>query len=580
MSSEEPKHKPARADPNRVMTWVDGALSKRTLRLALVGQLMVLLALLLAPRLWSHEGPVRLRVGDRAEGNIKASRSFDYYPSTEKFEKERVAAAAKILPVFDHQTDLGAVLLARVGKAFAAMTATDGGVDLAADPEEKRKQFANLLQTEVTVEVFAQLRKSNFSTELRASLLAIVGSAAAQLVVAHRGALVPFERQPILVRHLVGNRPSSSGEEKIADLGRIKDIQQVREEIRAQAPVHAAKLPPAASKVVVTLAQDLVGPNLAFNQEETESRREAARDAIQQRPVSFVRGQVIVRDGDPITKEHLAILKTMEGLSGGADVVQVLIGIACFVLVTLAVVFRYATMQFRRFLVRPRDLLAMSVLLLALLGLARFAVTGGEGLAHGQELPIILYAIPIAGGAMLVRLLISPEAAALFATVLAALCGVMVDQSLAMTLFYWVTGLVGAAGVTQVQSRSTILRAGLTAGLVGALMVIAFRMVRENFAALDTLYTILAATGGGLLSSFLTLALLPAMEWLFAYTTDVTLLELANLNHPLLRELILRAPGTYHHSMVVGSLSEAACESIGATGCWPASPATTTTSAR
>ena len=83
---------------------------------------------------------------------------------------------------------------------------------------------------------------------------------------------------------------------------------------------------------------------------------------------------------------------------------------------------------------------------------------------------------------------------------------------------------------------------------------------------MDSLYAFLAAVGGGLLASFVTLALLPAMEWLFAYTTDVTLLELANLNHPLLRELILRAPGTYHHSMIVGSLSEAACEAIGANG--------------
>jgi cyclic-di-AMP phosphodiesterase PgpH len=572
---DPPKHK-VRADPNRVMSWVDIALSRRPLLLVFVAQLIILLALLLGPRLWSRDTALtRLRVGDRAEGNLKASRTFDYYPSSEKVEKERAVAAGKILPVFDHQTDLGAVLLSRVGKAFTSMVSTadasiptfDGG---AANPEalteEKRKQFTNILQTEVSPEVFRLLQKTTFSSEIRASLLALLGSATSQLVVAHRGALIPFEGSSIAVRHMVGGRLGSGGEEKVSNFGRIKDLQQVREEIRVQSTVHAAKLTPALGKVVVGLAQNLVMPNMAFNQEETESRREGAREGIQPRPISFIRGQVIVRDGDPIAKEHLAILKAMEGWQGGADVVQVLVGLAFFILITLSVVFRYASKQFRRFLVRPRDLLAISVLLLGLLGLARFAVAGGEGWVRGQDLPIILYAIPIAGGPMLVRLLISAEAAALFATVLAALCGIMVDQSLGMMLFYFVTGLVGASGVTQVQSRSTILRAGFAAGVAGALMVLGFRMFREQVASVDTLYMVLATLAGGVLASFLTLALLPAMEWLFAYTTDVSLLELANLNHPLLRELILRAPGTYHHSMVVGSLSEAACEAIGANG--------------
>jgi cyclic-di-AMP phosphodiesterase PgpH len=582
MTEEAPKPQPTpppaahkvQPDPHRIMAWVDTALSRRSLQIVLIFQLVLLLVLLLGPRLWGRESMVaRLRVGERAEGNIKAPRSYDYYPSSEQLERERATAAGKVLPTFDHQADLGPSLLSRIGRAFNAMVAVDAGAapsgqkpEPEKDLEDRRLHFVNLVQAEVSSDAFAQLAKSSFSSDGRTSLLAIVGAAMSGYVVPHGGALQPFRNSSITIRHMVGGRPQG-GEERVSNLARIKDLQEARDELKVQAPLHVAKLPPALSKAIVTLGQELIQPNLAFSPEETQQRRESAREAIQPKPITIVRGQVIIRDGDPITKEHIAILRALESWNQGTDIFQVLVGMGIFVVLLLTVSIRYASRHFQRFLTRPRDLLAMGVLLLGILGLAKFVAAGAEGLiSRSGEVPTYLFAIPVAGGAMLVRLLISAEAAAIFATLLGTLCGMLVDQSVGLMVFYTVSGLVGAAGVTQVQSRSTILRAGFAAGLAGGLLVLGLRMFREHLVAVESLYAFLMALGGGVLSSFMTLALLPAMEWLFAYTTDVTLLELANLNHPLLRELILRAPGTYHHSMVVGSLSEAACEAIGANG--------------
>ena len=69
---------------------------------------------------------------------------------------------------------------------------------------------------------------------------------------------------------------------------------------------------------------------------------------------------------------------------------------------------------------------------------------------------------------------------------------------------------------------------------------------------------------GGMFSALVTMALIPLFETIFNYTTDVKLLELSSLNHPLMKEMIVKAPGTYHHSLVVGSMCEAAAEEIGA----------------
>ena len=175
------------------MAWTDTALQRRPIQIALLLQIVLLLALLLGPRLWGKESVVaRLRVGDRAEGNIKAHQNFDYYPSAEKLEAARSEAAGKILPVFDHQADLGPILLSRVGRAFNAMVVVppDSGpprIDAAAvtknapkapiakvkaptrppppsaaELEDKRREFAGLLQIDIPSET-SPLRITNSS---------------------------------------------------------------------------------------------------------------------------------------------------------------------------------------------------------------------------------------------------------------------------------------------------------------------------------------------------------------------------------------------------------------------------------
>jgi putative nucleotidyltransferase with HDIG domain len=602
MSNDEPAKLKVRADPHRVMAWVDSALRRKAIQLASASLLVLVLALLLGPQLWKQDSILsRLKAGDRADWNIKATRNFDYMPTDETLRKEREAAVEKILPVFDYQADLGTIIVSRIGRAFNAMHARDtrppqptqvldpktGRIEMVPprpkarvvakgrikatptltpqDWERRRKQFNDVLQVDLGSEDFEVLRKAHFSAELRASLLVIVGSTMNQLVISHRGSLKPYKGNPIVVRHMVGGHLGRGGEEQISNFNRIKDLQQIREEIRNQSTVHAAKLSTDPARVIVSLAQKLAVTNLSYNRGESEARRRSAEEKIRSQPISLVKGQVIIRDGDPITKDHLAMMRAMESLSAGSNMATQILGVGIFVALVLFVLFRFARKQFQRFYERPRDLVAMAVLVVGLVALAKGMVALGDG-SGGQALHYSNYLIPLAAGAMLTRLLIGAEAAVLFSIVLSTFCGLLVERSLGMMVFYLVTSLVGASGVANVQSRSTILRAGLWAGLAGGALVLGMLLIQGQLDTVDALWTILGATGGPLLAAFMALALLPAMEWLFAYTTDVTLLELANLNHPLLRDLILQAPGTYHHSMVVGNLSETACESIAANG--------------
>jgi putative nucleotidyltransferase with HDIG domain len=127
--------------------------------------------------------------------------------------------------------------------------------------------------------------------------------------------------------------------------------------------------------------------------------------------------------------------------------------------------------------------------------------------------------------------------------------------------------LAAARGVYGCKKRNDVYMAGLRTGLVNALMVLLVLTVQsygaENFLS-QMAWTVPAGFLSGLLSSLVAMMLIPLLETLFNATTDVKLLELSNLNHPLLREMIVKAPGTYHHSLVVGSMVEAAAEQIGA----------------
>ena len=586
MGRDKPAKKKVRADPHRVMAWLDTIMVRPVIAVALVTLLMAALIILLSPKLLHLDRMAdRLHVGKPAAGNIKATHDFTYLPPEKNTRAKRNKAAAAVAPVFDHDQQMGETLSNRIKRAFTALavvpdrgvTPSSGNVRRGPETKEqkearkereekKRREFCDHLDSDVPSADFQLIHKAHSLREVKGILLLalVVEGVMKDIIIRRREDLAGFKGKPVVVRHLKGG--PASGEEKIANTGQIKDLQQVRKEVRERAESHASKLPQALAKVVVSLAQGLVKPNLKHNKPETERRRAEARRTVKPTTIPYVKGHIIVREGDTIRQKHIRILDQMEPKTWVYSRIQIPLGVGIFILCLLVWQFRFAHREFRRFYRRPRDLLTMGVLLLGLVGLSKSVVSMGGGLAHGADLPVFLYAMPIAAGAMLVRLLITAEAAAIFGTVAALVCGLVVDQSLAMTLFYLVTGLAGAGGVSQVQSRSTILRAGLWAGLVGVAMVLGFQMFRESALSVTTFYCVLAALAGGLLTAFMTLALLPAKEWLFAYTTDVTLLELANLNHPLLRDLILRAPGTYHHSMVVGNLSEAACESIGANG--------------
>jgi putative nucleotidyltransferase with HDIG domain len=175
---------------------------------------------------------------------------------------------------------------------------------------------------------------------------------------------------------------------------------------------------------------------------------------------------------------------------------------------------------------------------------------------------LIVYAIPLATGSMLAALLIDIHTAIIFTVITSLIAGLWHGTPL-YSVFVFSTGLTAAFGVIRCKKRSAIWRAGFSVSLVGVFTSIAITLFKGTLISIEPLMAVSSAFIGGIIVVTLVSALLPLFESLFKLTTDISLLELVDLNHPVMKELLVEAPGTYHHSIIVGNLAEAAAEAVG-----------------
>jgi hypothetical protein len=174
------------------------------------------------------------------------------------------------------------------------------------------------------------------------------------------------------------------------------------------------------------------------------------------------------------------------------------------------------------------------------------------------------YLIPLAVVAVLVSLLDNAQTA-LVASVVFSIAHGLMTGNMQLAVFSLLSCLGAILGMNQYKQRSALMKTGVFIGGVNLVVVAAIDLLSGNYTPISNFgFDLACAFVGGLGVSFVVSFFLPALESLFDRTTDIKLLELSNNNIPMLRALALEAPGTYHHSVVVGSLAEAAAETIGA----------------
>jgi cyclic-di-AMP phosphodiesterase PgpH len=243
------------------------------------------------------------------------------------------------------------------------------------------------------------------------------------------------------------------------------------------------------------------------------------------------------------------------------------LGASLLVILLLSFLFAFASGNIRKFSPDDKDLFLLTILLVVLMTVTKTSLMLFPLI--GQVLPeipaqVYLYGIGIPAGAMLVRIVLNSETALVFSVLASAYGGWLMDNSFFFTLYFFLGSVVGAHSVGFAEDRAILIRAGLKVGLVNILTILCQNLIRHEWIWTELGFQLFFGLAGGVIAGIVVLGTLPIVEWIFGYTTNSKLLELANLNHPLLKRMILEAPGTYHHSIVVSTLAETAGRAVNA----------------
>ncbi len=446
------------------------------------------------------------------------------------------------------------------------------GLELTARLRDARKRFESLAYPTDT-EDFEALVTNRFSPEALKAAHALLEVAYRSKLVTSRDELSRVDSSGITVRILGGMSEDaldtrSAGSEQRSSPP-VVDLHEAADALDRYAGVPGNLLPDAPAslrRAVLRLVKRQLRANLTINLAETELRRRTAYESAKPVDIVIKKGQKVIGDGELVTATHLLVVQKMREQTDGLDLLQLQIGGAGVVAVVCVAVWLFLR-AVRRFRPTRKDALFVGMSLIGLLGLLHLWVTIADAVHDRYEqMPIeaLYYCFPVAAGAMLVRFVLAEELALFFAIVFSCLCGVLIGNSLSFALFTLVTSLVASDRIARAKDRGGIFRAGAWTGTAGAGLVV-FLGLAEGRVMTDTLIGALFALGAGaFVVPMLVMALTPLTEVAFGYASDIKLLELANLNHPALKELIVQAPGTYHHSIIMGSLVEAAAEAIGA----------------
>ncbi|KMP17564.1 membrane protein [Bacillus cereus] len=318
-------------------------------------------------------------------------------------------------------------------------------------------------------------------------------------------------------------------------------------------------------EAVNALGSYAITANYFYDPAVTKEKKKAEEDLVP--PVYILQGQVIVREGETISSDMYNQLKLV-GLLEKGNSFQPYVGLA----VLIGVLLYFMHKQFEVFLQRKREdkpyilayitILSITIVLMKIISLFQKLEYAG-----------IAYVVPVAMGTILVKLMIGDRFVFLTSMIFSVCGSIMFNEGVTSTLNYSVgiyvllSSLSVSIFLREKNRRTMILQAGILVSILNVVVLAALLLLRNgNFSPLEIGTQLLMASLSGIISSVLAMGILPYLESGLGIVSSMKLMELSSPNHPLLRRILLEAPGTYHHSVMVANLSEAACEAVGANG--------------
>jgi len=327
---------------------------------------------------------------------------------------------------------------------------------------------------------------------------------------------------------------------------------QLSEARRKAAQGAAFDLTQAQERVVTTLAPQFVLPNIFLDAESTGTLQDEARQNVQPISQNVTEGQGILRVGDTVRQVDLEMLDKLGLLQESFSWRRVASALLTSLL-SVTIIALYWNQFFSGRKDTARSLSIIGVFLTLFLLSAKLLSTAPA---------IFNYLYPAAAFSIILAVIFEIRLAIVVTVVQAALVGYIAQGSLEIALFSAAGGILAILTLRDVQRINALFRAGLVASL-GYVAVVLIFALSENIEPTALIVNLaFGLVNGAILSSGLSLAGVFIIGSIFRIVTPLQLQELSRLDHPLLQELLRRAPGTYHHSIMVANLAEQAAERV------------------
>ena len=318
-----------------------------------------------------------------------------------------------------------------------------------------------------------------------------------------------------------------------------------------------------ADRLLATLVVD----NMTYDETSTETLRNDASQQVEPVMQQYLSGTTLVRAGEKATLQTLFLLQQHEQKRQEEQEVfekaMEIIGNGILLLAGLIATSIILRVVAPKMVYRPDQLLLLGILSLLTLCLARLLTYLSVQYPIVVPPALLMYLVPHALAVLLAGILLGGSAAICLGLWTSFATAVLFDQSFTVFVLGILVTVTATSTARRVHRRASLFRAGLWVCAVKVLFVLVTALLNRPS---STVFVgqLVAAILSGMLATVVALLLIPVFEKLFKITTDITLLELSDMGHPLLQKMAIQAPGTYHHSLMVATLSQTAAEAIGA----------------
>jgi len=586
--TEKPGRKPAPG----IMSILPDPQSFFCLKWLLLASLSVVIAGLVTPS-FIVENP-HYRMGEIADRNVKAK--HDFLIEDEEATAKKREEAIRLSPiVYDFDERITRNLIDKLEASFKEMRDAQDRIEseaLSQNPDQqpvrprteqqtdksasekvsaespnsvdviqgKKKAFEEFLGCSLNGDIFKCLIDQQFSLEVQEKIQNLVKNTMDHGIVANKAWETNDQGANFLIRKI------ETGEEVlIPPPFPYPDIDDARKTVvmKALEPGQDVR----ELMLISSVVSSLLRPNLTFNLEATEKKREEAYASVKPVFIKIARNEMLVREGQSIGREEMLKLRFYIKNLSDKSWIFVFLAIFLFSMVSIGVVLHVGKQSLPHIRMDMHDCLFLGTLLVFLLLLSRAGIWVGDNIGDNSGIvstKSFVYAIPLSAGAMMACIFFGVTVSLIFSLVVTLFSGMIFGKEFAMFFYFMIGAFVSAHGVSQCRNRMVPIKTGLVVGATNVILIVLSAFLQDQWMFLKVLTDSFFGLSGGIFAGILVTGLTPLAEMLFGYTTDIKLLELATMDQPLMRELMLEAPGTYHHSIIVSNMVEAAAKSIGA----------------